>query len=1092
MPEPIRCFNLSSERAELRRAHPAVLLDVVDSWLSRSVPWARSEQRTADPGEALVSIGRGEAILRYKIPAFRLRNNAVLQHELKPRDYNPPIRLTFDQLIRTAELIDAREAQDDWPRQLLPPLKLAERLRNIRIQSVGPGAFETDGTITISGAVHLVGMLSSGKSTLALAIIGALTVGRRDKRIVVFAADTVGASLLVDRLKRHGIWATVLASFLRREQHLEALHWESARTAGSASLSTLGQIGAGFGTACPLDGWQDERVVVFGRERASRWPKWREKPCRNIVPVRMVAEEEAGGGLLAEGSLVDEGFDFRDFSSATGRRLCPLFPTCPAQEQQRAAVDAQVIVMTPAAFVYTMPDPWVLKERVTIPELLQYIADLVIIDEVDAVQKEVDEIFAPSEPIMGGRPGTYVPEVASKSAEALRQRSGAQFGRAAIARWQSNFYTLSKLIGLIYGLFQNEGLFLSRISQRGSFTAASILCQLWLDRNKRVRSPTPSDTVNSEVLLLEVIRAAFTISRSASGSSVSTEEVADSESQSEDFTDAGIQSASVALREIANQVLLAESYLDIVDAIEIKLDGPLRVFNAAADKDRPGRRSGALAILLAVTSDLILSHYSWLVKAQSGVANDLGIENVGLFSTSPLIRNYRTLLPGNPARTVFGLRWEKAVPDSPDRLGGTLKLVTHLAVGRYLIVHLNDLLKAEGQAGPHVLMLSGTSWAGGSIKPPGQEGAEHTGPASPCYDLQVPTAAVLRQPREELEAVQASRFCLIPVRGQSGKQIRVSGAPLDERSENLRLIAERLAEPSADTNVLEEHWRENEKLWGQRFLHDRRRAMLVVNSYPDAATVADALSRFAHGGTGAILQKVFYIERDPEDENAPRRQGTMNLNVVPLARSLIEQFGASPERSILVAPIQIVSRGYNILNVAEKAAVASIYFLHRPHPRPDDLGSVIGRINRFAVQCLNGSTKGRTGESVAQRARRMRWIVARILREGLGGPQNYGGLSVEYKAQFAWDMLTQLWQAIGRGIRGGSPIFVGFVDAAFAPESFQGRRDTPHSSALIESICQLERALSSSNACDRKVAQLLYEPFYMALRRTEGLIYEQS
>lgn len=1093
MPEPIRCFNLSTGKPDLRRAHPSILLDVIDSWLSRSVPWAQSLQRTADPGEALVPISGGEVILRYKIPALRPSSNTVRQHELRAREHNPPIRIRLDQLIKTAELIDAREAREDWPRQILPPLKLSERLRKIRIHNVGSVPFDAGGTITISGATHLVGMLSSGKSTVALAIIVALTVGQRDKRIAVFAGDTVSAALLVDRLKRHGISATVLASFLRREKHLDALHWESALAAGSASLSTVGQIGAGFGTACPLDGWQEERVVVFGRERTSRWPNWREKPCRNIVPVRAAVDDGAVAAGFGERPVPDDGYDLPDPSNVKGRRLCPLFPVCPAQEQQRAAVEAQVIVMTPAAFAYTMPDPWVLKERITIPELLQYIADLVIIDEVDVAQKELDGLFAPREPIMGERRGTYVPEVATKSAEALRQRSGAQFGRPAIARWQSNFYTLSKLIGLIYGLFQSEGVFLSRISQKGPFTAASILCQLCLDQDTGALSREAPDAKKTEALLLEVMHAASAISRSALGSSVSSEEAADSEESSdESYIDPVFRDAAAALREIARQVLLAESYADIVDGIETMLDGSLRVFNAAADKDRPGRRGGALAILLAVTADLILSHYSWLVKAQPGVAGDLGIESVGLFGTSPLIRNYRTLLPGNPARTVFGLRWEESDPDRPERLGGTLTLVSHLGVGRHLIVHLHDLLKAEGQAGPHVLMLSGTSWAGGSVKHPHPASGKHIDPASPCFDVQVPTAAVLRQPLEELEAVQKSRFGLVPVRGQSGRQIRVSGVPHEERREKLRLIAERMARPSGGANLIEEHWKHNEKLWGLRFLDDRRRALFVVNSYADGAVVANALSRFAQTGVGAIPWKIFCTERDPEDEDGQRRKSAIDPSVVPLARSMIERFGESPERSILVAPIQIVSRGYNILNVAGKAAVASIYFLHRPHPPPDDLSSVIGRLNRFAVEWFEGRMEGNPGQNLAQRARRMRRAAARILREGLGGRQNYGGLSVEYRAQFSWDMLTQVWQAIGRGIRGGSPIFVGFVDGAFAPESFEAKRDTPASSVLVESISQLELALNSSNSADREVARLLYEPFYTALRRTEGLNYESS
>ena len=120
----------------------------------------------------------------------------------------------------------------------------------------------------------------------------------------------------------------------------------------------------------------------------------------------------------------------------------------------------------------------------------------------------------------------------------------------------------------------------------------------------------------------------------------------------------------------------------------------------------------------------------------------------------------------------------------------------------------------------------------------------------------------------------------------------------------------------------------------------------------------------------------------------------------------------------------------------------------------------------------------------------MRYAAAGILRSGLGGPQNYRSLSAEHKAQFAWDLLAQLWQGVGRGIRGGCPVFVGFVDSAFAPESFNDSRDTPASSALVQAVHQLKMALDSSNRDDAQVARMLYRPFYDALKQTEGLNYE--
>lgn len=1084
--ETFRCFDLVDQLPQPRYARATTLVDVIDTWLAKPAPWTRSQDGPAGPGEALVALNDGEVVLRYQIPNVPQQDPPLRQHSLNPRERNPPIMLNLDEMLSVAKKVDERERHEDWPADALPPLALADRLRKLRMETMRSGDSDSTKTITLDGAVHVVGMLSSGKSTLVLGIVFALALGRKDKRVALLVSDTVQAATLADRLKRHGISATVLASFQRREEHLKALHWEGALAEGSMSLSRLGQIGSGFSSACPLDGWQKERVVVLGREQSSRWPNWREKPCRKILPSRAAnQDDEKTNATELAAHVNNDAYDLPEPPGNRRHRLCPLFPLCPAQQQQRTAVEAQVILMTPAAFAYMTPDPWVLKERVTIPELLQYVVDLVIVDEVDAVQKELDGIFAPREPIMGAQRGVYVPEVALRSAEALRIRSGAQFGRRTIAKWQSNFHTLSKLVASMYGLLQTEGVFLSDIYQRGPFTAASILCRLSLDQ---VRCGDSEE--ESERRVLEIMRAASAIAGSVAAWSISVEEADESEtSPTKGYSEPSIHEAASALGEIARQVLLADSYEPIVDHVEGMLDSSLRAFNSAREGDASGRRRCALAISLAVIADLILSTYNWLVKAQPGVANELGIEDVGLFRASPLIRHYRTLLPGNPARTVFGLLWEEAEAHSKARLGGKLTLISHLGVGRHLIVHLHDLLKAEGQAGPHVLMMSGTSWAGGKGRRVDRSTGEVIHSASPCFDVQVPTHAVLLQPDAELKAIERSRFALVKiVEPHHQRAVRISGSPPEDRRRNLRIIADHMVRARGGQSLIENHWARSEELWGSELQENRRRALFVVNSYRDSAVIANALSRAIRNNYGSASWKIFCLQKDPDDQE--EILNGIGDGVQPLARSLIERFGDEPEYSILVAPIQIVSRGYNILNSTRKAAISSIYFIHRPHPHPDDLSSVVGRLNRFALERFEYGVEPRHGETFADRARRMRYAAAGILRSGLGGPQNYRSLSAEHKAQFAWDLLAQLWQGVGRGIRGGCPVFVGFIDSAFAPESFNDSRDTPASSALVQAVHQLKMALDSSNRDDAEVARMLYRPFYDALKRTEGLNYE--
>ncbi|WP_043352962.1 hypothetical protein [Methylobacterium sp. B1] len=131
----------------------------------------------------------------------------------------------------------------------------------------------------------------------------------------------------------------------------------------------------------------------------------------------------------------------------------------------------------------------------------------------------------------------------------------------------------------------------------------------------------------------------------------------------------------------------------------------------------------------------------------------------------------------------------------------------------------------------------------------------------------------------------------------------------------------------------------------QTGLGDRRRAMLVTNSYDDAAVVAAALAT-ALDRSGCSDWKVHCLVRERSGEDGGGMDGVRMARARPMPRSLVERFELEPERSVLEAPMQIVARGHNILNEARKAGISVIHFFPRPHPRPDDLGPNIDRLNR--------------------------------------------------------------------------------------------------------------------------------------------------
>lgn len=1068
-PETLRCYTLHNGRAIQRQAAAPSLLAHFQHTLSQPVAWVQRVRRVATAGEAIVHLNHNANKVVYDVPFTPPENQIVTQHRLHARPSREPIQVRLADVLAIAERIDAREAQPDWPRAHLPPLNLTERLqKTLKIESLSPDFFDGE-TLTLDGANHLVGMLSSGKSTLAMGLIFALTLGTPRKRIAVIVADTLQGATLASRLRQHNVTAALFSSFKNREKHLNAVHWQQSLSSTAGSLSSLGHLVQSFNIACPLDGFQPADLPhIQGAHRQVNFPNCAEKPCHTLYQVS---------------------------TNRSSPRSCPLWAQCPAHAQQRSAVDAQVLIMNPWVFAEMTPDKWTIDQHITLPELLQFVVDLVIVDEADAVQKILDEIFAPPELLMGKNQGVYVPAISACLSKNIQEKSGLQFSKAINARWQNKFHTFYRFIGDIYALLQNEQASLQPVYKNKSFTAAGLLYGLWHSHISQAAHPLPEETLEAE--FLQVIRVATSISEAALSSNTEPPHTTV-------FSDARFQTAATALQELARQLFSASYYADLLPYTEKLLTEQLEPFCqltpeevallATVELDNPEhtnlltkRRTNALIILLAVVAELALSHYNWLIRAQQGVNEDFGFaENKFFYRFNHIIRHYRSLLPSNPAGTSFGLLYDEPSKEHMQSLGGTLTILNHLGVGRYLLTHLHDLLRHEGQRGPNVLLLSGTSWAGGSSLKYNTIKAKFYDCASPTFDVQVPVKGVLLQPDIELAAIQRSIFSLVNMRDNHGRQIKVSGTQRESRHANLTAMAQQFALRQDHGHLLERHWLKLAKRWGDAALENRRRALLVVNSYEDAAVVAHALG-MALKQQGCTDSGVFYLVNDKNNRSHEYAQA--------LHRSLVERFGNSAEKSILVAPIQVVSRGHNILNNQGKAAISSLYFLHRPHPRPDDLTPTIGRLNRFALQLFQQTPPADAPTTdLNARTQWMRQRATEIIRYSLDFRGGYQMQPYELKAQFAWDMLTQLWQTIGRGIRGGCPVFVGFVDYKFAPLSFDWHEgappDTGHSSALVQVIQQLAQAMNAQqNSQEYRVAQLLYEPFYRALCQTEGLKY---
>lgn len=1048
----------AEDKIQPREAVAPDLVRLLDGTLKNRPPYAQRELRFAESGHARVELRQGQEVRTFNIPhlGVPLPDRGMLPK----RAVNPPISIKWERLLLVAQEVDARETATDFPKWM-PRLNLHSRLSKIRIESLSTEFFQ-NGTITLDGTRHIVGMLSSGKSTLLQALLFALATPDYGKKVLVLSPDTASASQLVARLHAHGYsQATVISSARNRDEHLSMAHWNAQGYPSDAMLEATAAMTRSLGVACPLEGFQPP--PQFSDDPTSQTVlRLSDKPCHR---------------LKQQGK-----------SRTDVERSCPLIGACPLHEQQSKLGTANVIAMTPQALLHMTVDKAFVTEEMSFPELFQFIADVVLIDEADSVQATFDAECTQEKDLLSPNDSAFMISNMRTVAKSISDRTGQQYLAASNVRWHRELNKLQDSISAIYHLLLKRGEKLRWFTDRKTFTAASILADLVPGAESGGENRESSVRERTKALEQIAIIAGMLYGKAAA----SDDEDADADSTGSALS-AEMRAVYTFLDKLLTTIIdavIEDSPDGVIHQIADAIDsGPLKVFahrGPVASKrrreDSPFGRpaspddsmSRAYAIALALLTNICLSSFAYLVRNQAAVEDDFGLSEEDAFREARrLLRHYGSLIPRPLFGTVFGLMFS---PASESAQGGTLKLVNHLGVGRYLLTQFHRLLASEGQAGPHVLLMSGTSWAGG-----------RSATASPAFDVQQPVSAILTQPDGELAALSHSRYEFVSL---APGPILVSGAAPEERRENLRRVANLLGRSSATGTRLTNKWHDLESIWPQereRMAH-RRRALLVTNNYGDAKIVANELARVAGQSHSVYCLVSDQLARAGElERDATRSAEEFHRHVVPLPRSRVEDFGRSPAGSVLVAPLKPISRGHNIVTEAGYAAISAIYFLHRPHPRPDDHSSVVGMINRLAMNVLqeDGAIHA-TGMSLDAVAKRFVSLAHRALNEGFAMRVAYSVMSNEARVQYSWDLVTSLWQTIGRGIRGGVPIYVGFIDKKFAPGVFDNppKQDTANSSCLKQ--CQETLQAAMRDGADEVVAERLYRPFLDALDRLFG------
>ncbi|AYF78527.1 signal recognition particle [Nocardia yunnanensis] len=1031
VPVELRGYELTDIDGLARQLTPsraANRFEVYEELIDAAPPFAERAVPVATAGEYEFTVRDRRSSVVFP-PELLTKMPTVQPHSLYQAAVGAgePIEATWEQLEDAAREMDVAEVRSGNSPTWFRRLKRVRLL----VRDDECDRYTRSTTLRIDRLLNMVGMVGAGKSTLRdiLTYWAAKHAGRRVTLVVGDVAETLA---ITEQFTRLGITAAPVLGHSTRERNIERLHRRLA-TAGAESMLAHDHPGFAFlSSACPADALRGHHTRYALRIG--------EAPCHNLFPSDPPTEQDNGNAEAP-----------RRKPKKPKRHTCPLWAGCPRHHGARALVDAQVWVATPASLVHSGVPVALHNEQIRYLELACRRSDLIIVDEADRVQMQLDSAFAPATTLVGRSPNSWLDEVTGHKINELARDGRIQLSQSDVDDWTNAVNTVSAAADRLYSLLISNPELRKWISEDyfSALTLHRLLIRDWFPEARTSEGISDGcadlDSLNRVNAVLDAFR---------DDPLRELTEPVDSDPETTSMVNKLVHLTLElfhAPRESTTRKRVKEILAELV--------GPDTV--AGDELDQHTIRFEFTLVLAALHNRLDFMTILW-----PRVEAALNLENTSNVLSRRPPKDYEPIIPESPMGNILGFQFQPGDRNSDGDQSGELRFFRCNGVGRELLLTLPDIPASDNLPGPNVLLMSGTSWAGKSSR----------------YHIHTDVGAILQPDQREVEAVLSTtfrtEFLYWPDTEQS-EAIRLSGSPPERRRLALAQMLNQLALP--DRGLIDSVSPLQAELDEIRYDDpDRARVLLLVGSYDEAKYAAEHLNSMTEW-KGRVTQLIS-DDADLDDIWTPVvGSGTTNL----LRRGEIATFRGE----VLVAPLLAVERGHNIVLPTGKAAIGSVYFLARPHPRPDDISLAIQAINDWAIREIRGNsfrarataagTPDRAGVIFRSRAARQwhRFLTRRLA---------WSSLNDDEKEAFTWDQLVVIWQVIGRLVRGGVPARVVFVDAAFAPrEAGFNAEDTAATSLLVSMQHVLEPYFddeSEMKPMDRSLVQALYEPLYRALQ----------
>ncbi|WDT54191.1 pPIWI_RE_Z domain-containing protein [Streptomyces sp. G7(2002)] len=1047
LPERLRGYRLPGGGGPARRVEPTVAGDRFARFeraLSRLPAFDQRVLPLAPAGQARFTERHRPASVT--IPE-QLCFPPATGHDLGrvPGTAGRPLDIPLAELAETARWMEESETARG-----LPCGNWVQRLEDLELDvlAVDGLRFEKTTVLRLDQLLHLVGMVGAGKSTLMnlIAVWGA----RKGLRTTLVVGDVAEQLNLVGQFRDLGLKAAPVIGGTTREQHASRLHRRLAARGQASLLQHDDPAFDDLSTVCVLDAQR-------GLEAAEPL-RYVDAPCTELRPVKKpgpttvedipmpVYRHDVPEGHTGEST--------REAEPETSRsdHGCPVWSVCPRHATDRELVDALIWVANPASLLQSAVPKHLNAERLRHLELACLRSDIVIVDEADRVQMQLDTAFAPSATLIVRGPDSWLDRLGIHKIDELARQGRLPLSARDVERWSASLDIVHIAANRLYRrLITDDDLRRwADIEYFSAWTLQEKLVNQWYPR-LRADGSLP-DGISSDVEVYDseeepddpasMPRTPGTEPWDARRSAVTKaldafrDDPLGDRGPHNDLTDTLVRRAGDLLHNL-DQTATSQRVRSLLDTLltgSPLLDGSLRQEAPEPGKpardpvdtwgtdpwlERQVRRLEFTLVLAALHQRLERVTFLW---PQAEAALHLDTADNELSRRPPL--DYAPVVPEAPMGNVLGFQYlpedPERGPDGDEQRSGTLRFFRCAGVGRELLLNLPALGadSAAGRPGPHVLLMSGTSWAGTSTR----------------AHVMAPVKAILKPHQAAVDSIRRTRFTTLFLYDGEGTPLTLSGAKLDTRERVLAQMVTQLGKSApGSTSRLDGELRRIED-------GERRRALLLVGSYQDARVAADLLERMPRW-RGKV--RVLASDKAELDHTGPGDTATGDFTgASAVRRGDLAAFAKDEDAEVLVAPLMAIERGHNILNQSHKAAFGTVLFLARPHPRPDDLSLAVFAVNDWVTRFVRDQPDpeaGTFGKLVADAANLdaaglgFRLAARKEWRRLLSRRYIYSRLSDAEKTSFAWDQLVTIWQVIGRLVRGGVPARVVFVDAAFAP-----------------------------------------------------------